>query len=72
MKCMQFYSDFGYSSGWTPIDNYDGVVWTNNLVCDGHESVIDQCHFPYKWKQDYYTNKTDWAYRHGTRLFCVG
>ncbi|XP_060552044.1 scavenger receptor cysteine-rich domain superfamily protein-like [Ruditapes philippinarum] len=64
-------SDFGYSSGWTPIDNYDGVVWTNNLVCDGHESVIDQCHFPYKWKQDYYTNKTDWAYRHGTRLFCV-
>ncbi|XP_060552045.1 neurotrypsin-like [Ruditapes philippinarum] len=64
-------SDFGYSSGWTSIDNYGGVVWTYGLECHGQETVLDQCHFPNKWKLDYYSNKTDWAYRHGTRLFCV-
>ncbi|XP_060552042.1 scavenger receptor cysteine-rich type 1 protein M130-like isoform X5 [Ruditapes philippinarum] len=64
-------SDFGYSSGWTSIDNYGGVAWTYGLECYGNETVLDQCHFPYKWKLDSYTNKTYWGYRHGTRLFCV-
>jgi hypothetical protein len=53
-------------------DNYGGVAWTYGLECYGNETVLDQCHFPNKWKLDSYTNKTDWGYRHGTWLFCVG
>lgn len=64
-------SEFGYSSGWTSIDNYGGYVWTYGLECTGNETDIEQCHRPSKWERYNYSNKTDWAYRHGTRLYCT-
>lgn len=64
-------SQFGYSSGWTSIDNYMGYSWLHELVCSGNETDIDQCFKPYDWERYNYGNKTDWAYRHGTRLYCT-
>ncbi|XP_053403021.1 neurotrypsin-like [Mercenaria mercenaria] len=62
-------SQFGYSSSWTPIENYTGHSWLDALECFGNETTVDQC-MRSSWSFNIY-KQTLWDFSYGSKLYCT-
>lgn len=72
-RVIDLYSILGYGANWTPLNNSTKYTFVNaKIECHGNETDAGQCTRLGTWTESDFSGETDWGYKYGSRLYCVG